>query len=121
MKYILEGNDSDVAKIVRENRIRVERGLVSFTPFNEETSEGFVDDDSNGIPNIEDHNSSEEEFFNNESYEPSEKVRKVLLEPLKKPEDEGTMVTDTKDVNAEDGKSAVSKDEKKPKGKKPKS
>ena len=30
-RVILTGNDSEVEKIIRENRIRVERGMVMFT------------------------------------------------------------------------------------------
>ena len=30
MKYILEGNLKEVAKVIQENRIRVERGQISF-------------------------------------------------------------------------------------------
>lgn len=30
MKYILEGNPKEVAKVIQENRIRVERGQISF-------------------------------------------------------------------------------------------
>lgn len=31
-EYKLSGNDKEVAKIIRENQIRVDRGLVTFTP-----------------------------------------------------------------------------------------
>lgn len=31
-KYILEGAPHEVAKVIQENRIRVERGVISFTP-----------------------------------------------------------------------------------------
>ena len=30
MKYMLEGNPKEVAKVIQENRIRVERGQISF-------------------------------------------------------------------------------------------
>lgn len=32
MDYILKGNPQDVEKVIRENRIRVQRGVISFTP-----------------------------------------------------------------------------------------
>ena len=32
MKYILTGTPSEVAKVIRENRIREARGLIKFTP-----------------------------------------------------------------------------------------
>lgn len=31
-QYILSGNDADVANVLRENRVRVERGQITFTP-----------------------------------------------------------------------------------------
>lgn len=33
MKYILEGNEKAVQSVIRENRIRVGRGLIKFTPY----------------------------------------------------------------------------------------
>lgn len=35
MKYILDGNEKDVTNVIREQRIRVGRGLISFTPISE--------------------------------------------------------------------------------------
>lgn len=35
MKYILDGNEKDVANVIREQRIRVGRGLISFSPISE--------------------------------------------------------------------------------------
>lgn len=35
MKYILEGNDKELERVIRENRIRVNRGLISITPISE--------------------------------------------------------------------------------------
>ncbi|MBD9036635.1 MAG: hypothetical protein EGR42_00460 [[Eubacterium] rectale] len=35
MKYILDGNEKDVANVIREQRIRTGRGLISFTPISE--------------------------------------------------------------------------------------
>lgn len=32
MDYILKGDPAEVAKVIRENRIRVRRGVISFTP-----------------------------------------------------------------------------------------
>ncbi|MCF0219328.1 MAG: hypothetical protein HUK14_06060 [Muribaculaceae bacterium] len=32
MDYILSGNPKDVAKVIQENRIRVQRGVIKFTP-----------------------------------------------------------------------------------------
>ncbi len=38
MNYILSGDSKDVAKVIQENRIRVDRGVVSFTPYQPETA-----------------------------------------------------------------------------------
>lgn len=42
MKYIIEGNPKEVAKVIQENRIRVERGQISFVlvPDEEEATDG---------------------------------------------------------------------------------
>ena len=32
MRYILEGDPKEVAKVLQENRIRVDRGVIKFTP-----------------------------------------------------------------------------------------
>ena len=38
MRYILDGNPDEVAKVIRENRIRVERGVIEFTPLQPEAA-----------------------------------------------------------------------------------
>lgn len=38
MKYILNGSPKEVAKVLQENRIRVDRGVISFTPCQPETA-----------------------------------------------------------------------------------
>jgi len=43
MKYILSGEDIHVQNILRENRVRQERGWVTFTPLADET-ETFADE-----------------------------------------------------------------------------
>ncbi|MDD3038826.1 hypothetical protein [Bacteroides sp.] len=35
MDYILRGNDKDVANVLKEQRIRIGRGVISFTPISE--------------------------------------------------------------------------------------
>lgn len=37
MRYILEGEPKEVAKVIQENRIRAERGVIKFTPAQPET------------------------------------------------------------------------------------
>lgn len=38
MKYILSGEPAEVEKVIKENRIRVERGVITFTPSPESDS-----------------------------------------------------------------------------------
>lgn len=38
MDYILKGDPKEVAKVIQENRIRVDRGVISFTPCQPETA-----------------------------------------------------------------------------------
>lgn len=35
MKYILEGNDKELERVIKESRVRVNRGLISITPISE--------------------------------------------------------------------------------------
>jgi hypothetical protein len=35
MKYILDGNEKDVTNVIKEQRIRIGRGLIAFTPISE--------------------------------------------------------------------------------------
>ena len=56
MKYILEGNPKEVAKVIQENRIRVERGQISFAlvPDEEEILEAadtkdVIDEDTKDV------------------------------------------------------------------------
>ena len=113
-KYILQGNEADVDKVVRENRIRVARRLIEFIPCDEESSEDIIDDDLNNGEDEETHLSGG--------------TMKIILEPLKK--EEGTTDTpiadskevipgDTKDLPESDSKEI--KEDNKPKGKKSKS
>lgn len=38
MDYILSGDHKEVAKVIQENRIRVDRGVISITPYQPETA-----------------------------------------------------------------------------------
>ena len=56
MKYILEGNPKEVAKVIQENRIRVERGQISFAlvPYEEVNPEAadtkdVIDEDTKDV------------------------------------------------------------------------
>lgn len=39
MKIIIEGNSSEVNKIVKENAVRVRRGLIAISPLSEESED----------------------------------------------------------------------------------
>lgn len=48
-RYILEGDSAEIDKIIRENRIRINRGVVTFTPapsdsIQEDTKEVEIED-----------------------------------------------------------------------------
>lgn len=45
-KFILEGEPKEVEKVIQENRIRVERGVIAFTPVQPETAL----DDTKDVP-----------------------------------------------------------------------
>ena len=65
MKYILDGNTSDVAKVIQENKIRVARGVISFTPIadSEKETESDTEDKIKTDPEIgkkEDDNNSDD-------------------------------------------------------------
>lgn len=33
MKYILEGSDAEIKKVLQENKLRAARGVIKFTPY----------------------------------------------------------------------------------------
>lgn len=47
MKIIIEGNSSEVNKIVKENAVRVRRGLIAISPLSEESEDvnPIIDDE----------------------------------------------------------------------------
>lgn len=54
MMYILSGDPREVEKVIRENRIRVDRGVIEFTPCQPATDDVKDDiaDDTKEIPAI---------------------------------------------------------------------
>lgn len=47
MKYVLEGEPNEVSKVLRENRLRIQRGVISVTPLDcesEPQGEPYIDD-----------------------------------------------------------------------------
>ena len=83
MKYILEGNPKEVAKVIQENRIRVERGQISFVLVHDEEVNPEAADTKDVI---------------------DEDTKDVIDEDTKDVIDE-----DTKDVEAADTKDAPTK------------
>lgn len=67
MDYILKGNPQDVEKVIRENRIRVQRGVISFTPLDADAHT----DNSDVIATLQERNAELSEMFANECKEHS--------------------------------------------------
>lgn len=44
MDYILSGDPNEVAKVLQENRLRVDRKVIKFTPYHPETANQESDD-----------------------------------------------------------------------------
>lgn len=54
MDYILSGHPKEVEKVIRENRIRINRGVISITPVVPEVATDTIADDSKYIDDIAD-------------------------------------------------------------------
>lgn len=67
MNYILSGNPSDVRKVIQENRVRVQRGVIKFTPLEDEV----YTDNSDVIATLQERNAELNEMFENECKEHS--------------------------------------------------
>ncbi len=67
MKYILSGNPSDVRKVIQENRVRLQRGVIKFTPLEDEV----YTDNSDVIATLQERNAELNEMFENECKEHS--------------------------------------------------
>ena len=120
MNYILSGSDKEVAKIIKENRVRVNRGLVSFTPM----TETVKSDNSEVIANLTAENETlkaeiiklQEELKANQSGDTKDVApaddKFVDLDDLHEVD-----LDDTKDVATEDTKEISSEDKKTTKSK----
>lgn len=118
MDYILSGKDKEVAKVIQENRVRVNRGLVSFTPM----TETVHTDNSEVIANLIEENQTlkaENQRLQDElnkstaTEQPTTDDKNVDLEDLQEvdlDDNKGVIVNDTKDVSEDDNK-AVSADD----------
>lgn len=109
MDYILKGDPKEVAKVIRENRIRVQRGVISFTPVEPET---VIEDVEEGeTPDtLEDTTTNEETDTNTEPAEPMDD-KNIEVEDVKEvdldADDKTTAPDDTKDVQEDDVKEAT--------------
>lgn len=120
MDYILSGKDKEVAKVIQENRVRVNRGLVSFTPM----TETVHTDNSEVIAilieenqTLKAENQRLQDELNKSAQEatgqPTVDDKKVDLEDLQEvdlDDNKEVIVNDTKDVSEDDNK-AISADD----------
>lgn len=67
MDYKLSGNPKEVEKVIRENRIRIQRGVISITPLDCEVHT----DNSDVIATLQERNAELNEMFANECKEHS--------------------------------------------------
>lgn len=124
MDYILSGKDKEVAKVIQENRVRVNRGLVSFTPM----TETVHTDNSEVIANLTAENETlkaeiiklQEELKANQSDDTKEVApaddKNVDIDDLHEVDLDDTKevaTEDTKEVSADDTKTTKSKSTKK--------
>lgn len=120
MDYILSGKDKEVAKVIQENRVRVNRGLVSFTPM----TETVHTDNSEVVANLIEENQTlkaENQRLQDElnkstqeaTGQPTVDDKNVDLEDLQEvylDDNKEVIVNDTKDVSEDDNK-AISADD----------
>lgn len=120
MDYILSGKDKEVAKVIQENRVRVNRGLVSFTPM----TETVHTDNSEVIANLIEENQTlkaENQRLQDELNKSTQEAtgqpivddKNVDLEDLQEvdlDDNKEVIVNDTKDVSEDDNK-AISADD----------
>lgn len=118
--YLLNGEEKALKSVIKEQRIRIGRGLISITPVSEaglvpeENVKKAFESQQNIIDNL---------FAKNESLVKENEELKAKLAELETHVDDNKDVedadskeveqTDTKEVSAEDEKAAVVQDEKK--------
>ena len=91
MRYILTGDDKTVQNVLKENRIRIKRGLLSITPLDESETES-ADENVNDFADDKQGDNGDDAPIDN----------------------------DNKDVIVNDGKEIAEEDDKKPRGRKKK-
>lgn len=95
MDYILKGDPKEVAKVIRENRIRVQRGVISFTPVEPET--GLEE-----VEVIEEHETEKVDIVPNSAETVPNTDETAQNEGDSVPESETSESMDDKDITVED-------------------
>lgn len=118
--YLLNGDEKALKSVIKEQRIRIGRGLISITPVSEAglVPEEDVKKTFESQQNIIDNLSAKNESLVKENEELKAKIAELEthVDDNKDVEDAGSKEveqTDTKEVPAEDEKAAVVQDEKK--------
>ena len=106
MDYILSGKDKEVAKVIQENRVRVNRGLVSFTPM----TETVHTDNSEIIANLIEENQT----LNAENQRLQDELNKSTQEATGQPtvDDKNVDLEDLQEVDLDDNKEVIVNDTK---------
>ena len=97
--YILTGDPAEVEKVIRENRIRISRGVISITPVDTESQGGTIPEHVVETPGNESHESADDKNALSDDF------KEVNLDADTKE----TEVTDTKEAPMEDMKESVPK------------
>lgn len=106
MDYILSGKDKEVAKVIQENRVRVNRGLVSFTPM----TETVHTDNSEIIANLIEENQT----LKAENQRLQDELNKLTQEATGQPtvDDKNVDLEDLQEVDLDDNKEVIVNDTK---------
>lgn len=104
MDYILSGKDKEVAKVIQENRVRVNRGLVSFTPM----TETVHTDNSEVIANLIEENQT----LKAENQRLQDELNKSTQEATGQPtvDDKNVDLEDLQEVDLDDNKEVITND-----------
>ena len=95
----MKGDPAEVEKVIRENRIRISRGVISITPAEPESQGGSIPEPVVETPGNESHESADDKNALTDDF------KEVNLDADTKE----TEVTDTKETPTEDVKELTSK------------
>ena len=116
--YLLNGEEKALKSVIKEQRIRIGRGLITITPVSEAglVSEEDVKKTFESQQKVIDELSAKNESLVKENEELKAKIAELEVDDNKDVEDADSKEveqTDTKEVSAEDEKATVVQDEKK--------